>query len=108
MSWLFDTLGEIPAPPTPPFSANPGPQLPLQRDATPLQYLELFFNTSMWLYLVQQTNNYAHHRMSNARPSRRSLFCKSVDVTVAEMKAFVGLILNMGLVQLPEIREYWS
>ena len=31
-----------------------------------------------------------------------------MDVTVAEMKAFVGLILNMGLVQVPEIREYWS
>ena len=24
------------------------------------------------------------------------------------MKAFVGLILNMGLVQVPEIKEYWS
>ena len=102
------TIGEIPAPSTPPFSANSGPQIPLQRDATALEYLQLFFNASIWMYLVQQTNAYAHHRMSNARPSRRSLFRKWVDVTVAEMKAFVGLILSMGLVQIPEVREYWS
>ena len=57
---------------------------------------------------MEQTNAYARHRISNAPPSRRSLFRNWVDVTITQMKAFVGLILNMGLVQLPEIKEYWS
>ena len=41
-------------------------------------------------------------------PSRRSLFRSWKVVTVSEMKAFVGLILNMGLIQLPRLKDYWS
>ena len=29
-------------------------------------------------------------------------------MTVEEMKAFVGVILNMGVVQLPDIKDYWT
>ena len=42
-----------------------------------------------------------------APPSRRSLYRNWRDVTVEEMKAFVGVILNMGVVQLPDIKDYW-
>ena len=65
------TTGTIPNPPTTlPFRATPGLHIPLPRNASPLQYLELFFTL--------------------------------------EMKAFVGVILNMGLVQLADIKDYWS
>ena len=29
-------------------------------------------------------------------------------VTINEMKAFIGIILNMGIIQLQRIRDYWS
>jgi hypothetical protein len=29
-------------------------------------------------------------------------------VSVPEMKAFLGLIINMGLMPLPDIKNYWS
>jgi hypothetical protein len=29
-------------------------------------------------------------------------------VSVPEMKAFLGLIINMGLMPLPDIKDYWS
>jgi hypothetical protein len=29
-------------------------------------------------------------------------------VSVPEMKAFLGLIINMGLIPLPGIKDYWS
>jgi hypothetical protein len=29
-------------------------------------------------------------------------------VSVSEIKVFLGLIINMGLMPLPEIRGYWS
>jgi hypothetical protein len=29
-------------------------------------------------------------------------------VSLPEMKAFLGLILNMGLMSLPNIKDYWS
>ena len=31
-----------------------------------------------------------------------------VDVTVEEMMAFVGLVIAMGVVRLPEIDDYWA
>ena len=40
-------------------------------------------------------------------PSRRSLFRSWKPATVAEIKAFVGVILNMGLVQLSQLKDYW-
>jgi hypothetical protein len=30
------------------------------------------------------------------------------DVSVPEVKAFSGLIINMGLIPLPDIKDYWS
>jgi hypothetical protein len=29
-------------------------------------------------------------------------------VSVPEMKAFSGLNINMGLISLPDIKDYWS
>jgi hypothetical protein len=29
-------------------------------------------------------------------------------VSVPEIKAFLGLIINMGLMPLPDIKDYWS
>jgi hypothetical protein len=30
------------------------------------------------------------------------------DVSVPEMKAFLGLIISMVLILLPDIKDYWS
>jgi hypothetical protein len=30
------------------------------------------------------------------------------DVSVPEVKAFLGIIINMGLIPLPDIKDYWS
>jgi hypothetical protein len=29
-------------------------------------------------------------------------------VSVPELKAFLGVIINMGLMPLPDIKDYWS
>ena len=100
--------GELPAPTVPPFTQRSGAHVSLPRNATPLHYLELFLITTVWIYLVNQTNAYPHHRLSTTPPSRRSLFRNWIDITISQIKTFVGLVLNMGLVQFPEIKEYWS
>ena len=38
----------------------------------------------------------------------RSLYNTWKPVTLDEMKAFIGLIINMGIVQLQDIKDYWS
>jgi len=83
-------------------------RVPLPATATPLQYLELFFTVHLWQYLVDHTNDYATVRLGRMPPRRRSLFRSWKAVTVVEMKAFIGVILNMGLVQLARLKDYWS
>ena len=57
--------------------------------------------------MVDQTNAYAQHNMSHYTKSH-SLYRSWYPVTVIEMKAFVGVILNMGIIQLKNLRDYWS
>jgi hypothetical protein len=38
----------------------------------------------------------------------RSVWNKWSDVCVAEMKAILGLIINIGLMSLPETKDFWS
>ena len=37
-----------------------------------------------------------------------SMYSTWRPVTIDEMKAFVGVILNMGIIQLPDLKDYWS
>ena len=45
---------------------------------------------------------------SSNRLRPRSIFHKWQPVTVAEMEGFLAIILNMGLINLPNIQDYWS
>ena len=96
------------APTVPPFTGTPGPTVVLEDGATPVQYFFLFFTQRIWEFLVEETNRYAAHKIAQKTPSRRSLLSTWKPVTLAEMKAFVGVILNMGIIQLPDIKDYWS
>ena len=95
----------MPHPPTTlPFTATPGLNISLPRNANPLQYLELFMTMSLWRYLIDTTNNYARAHLGSMPPTRRSLFRNWRDISLLEMKAFVGMIINMGLTSFPTSR----
>ena len=91
-----------------PFTAIPGLNTGLPHNASPLQYLELFLTVGVWQYILQTTNNYAAARLHSTPPRRRSVFCNWRDISLVEIKAFVGIIIQMGLVQLSDIKDYWS
>ena len=57
---------------------------------------------------VHPTDNYARVRLQNTAPRRRSVFRNWKDITLVEIKVFVGVIIQMGLVQLSDIKDYWS
>ena len=67
-----------------------------------LDFFELFFTPEVWQLLFTQTNLYAEQK--------RGLVESSVwyPVTENEMKAWLSLYLNMGLVTKPNISAYWS
>ena len=91
-----------------PFHATPGLNIPLSHSATPLQYLELFMTLSVWRHIMNTTNLYARSRLGSMPPTRRSLFSRWRDITLPEIKAFIGIIINMGMVQLTDIKDYRS
>ena len=80
----------------------------LSRSASPIEYFQLFFTTSVLQYIIEKTNEYARATLNAIPPRRRSLFRNWKDVTMREMKAFLAVVIQMGLVQLSDMKDYWS
>jgi len=81
----FDTVTVVPAQP---FCPSDGPG----------EFFNRFFDTDLRDILVEQTNLYA--RQSRIR-------CWQ-DVTVIELKAFISILIAMGLHEVPSADRYWS
>jgi hypothetical protein len=84
------------------FAKNAGPQFKLVPDHDSMGYFSLFFNHELLNNIVIETNKYARHKISEHKLGPRSIWDSWSDVTVPEMKAFIGLIINMGIALLPE------
>lgn len=59
----------------------------------------------MWDLLVEETNKYAAQCRSPQTARRPRPWS---DVTKEEIKAFVGMLMVMGICRLPRIEKYWS
>jgi hypothetical protein len=90
------------------FTENAGPQFNLLPDADAMGYFTLFFNDEFLNNIVIETNRYVRHKISELQLGPRSIWNSWSDVSVLEMKAFIGLIINMGIVLLPDLKDYWS
>ena len=84
------------------FNENPGINVNTRDLKSCLDFFSLFFTPEVWQLLVSQTNLHAEQK--------RGLRESSVwyPVTVDEMKAWLSLYLDMGLVTKPSISSYWS
>ncbi|CAC5402794.1 unnamed protein product [Mytilus coruscus] len=58
--------------------------------------------------LVKETNRYAEHRISMGNLKPRSRLHMWRPVCNEEMKAFLGLLLLMGIIQKPTLASYWE
>lgn len=90
--------------------SRPGFQLaPEERPLDILGYFQLFFTDELFNEIVAATNAYANEKINRKRPLQQfSIWHGWTDVTATEMKAFIGVILNMGLNPKPEIVDYFS
>ena len=104
---IIFTLGTYTPPPLQiKFKETPGPTAPQSNRLKPIQCFNLFFTSAMWQFLVNRTSEYATFKLPQYT-KQCSLYRNWKPVTVNEMKAFVGVILNMGLIQLQNIQDYW-
>lgn len=58
--------------------------------------------------MVVETNRNADQVLSKHRLTKSSRFIKWVPTNDVEMKQFLGLLMWMGLVQMPSLKDYWS
>ena len=96
---------------------NAGESENIQDDVDkPISYLGLFLTPAMLTEIVRQTNHYARQflaqentvrHMQQHRRSRYRLWPQE-GITVAELKAYLGLLFAMGLVKKKKLNDYWS
>jgi len=72
---------------------------------SPFECFTLFFTSAVISILVTQTNLYASQLRSAKVPSPSNRW---EDVTTDEMLAYLGLHIAMGIVNLPNIKDFWS
>ena len=92
------------------FLEDAGPKHMPARDATPLMYFLLFFTDGLLNLMVTETNRYARQFRDATQGTlkRFSRFHRWTDTTNIEMKAFIAIVINMGLNQRPLLQSYWS
>jgi len=78
------------------FKGEPFPPPPLE-EYTPLQYFKQFFDNALIDHLVEQTNLYSMQSTGN-----------SIAVDHDEMEMYLGLLVMMSIIKLPQICMYWS
>lgn len=86
------------------FVKKPGPQY---HNAKLIEYFNLFFTPSLWAMMVEETNRYAEELLTSSTPSDKCRITDWYPVTILEMKAFVAVLLEMGIIKKPTINSYW-
>ena len=96
------------ATPVYPFQANPGVLIKTEENLQPNFFFEVFLNDEVIEFFVAETNSYAEKVCQNMVIKRSSLFRKWEPTNATEMRVFVGLVLHMGVINLPRLSDYWS
>jgi hypothetical protein len=71
-------------------------------------YFRLFFNDELLNNIVIETNRYAKQKFLELQFSPGPIWSRWPDMSVPEVKAFLVQIINLGLIPLPDIKDYWS
>ena len=86
-----------------PYKLKPGPTIDMPADAPAEAYFSKIFDDRVWDLIVTETNRYQHKTVLDSEHSR-----PWEDVTPEEMKAFIGIVILMGILKLPRLEMYWQ
>ena len=79
------------------FSDDAGPFIYLPPDADEIAYFDQLFPETLWNLILTETKRYANDKNR-----------ADDNLSIAELKAFIGLVLAMGIHELPRFKNYWS
>ena len=80
----------------PQFQYPSGPSQETKWAQTPLQVFQLLLTTTILQAIVHQTKLFASQKKVN------------LNYCLEELQAFIGLNIAMGILRLPQVRDYWS
>ena len=83
-----------------PCTIPTGPLVPTS--SNPLEMFSQFFTEDILVGIVQETNRYAQQCLAAANSNT------TWEMTIEELKAYLGFMVVMGMNRWPEIRDYWS
>ena len=88
---------------------DPGPRTNLTNMSTALDFFKLLFTEELLQELVTNTNAYEQQKINALRPLKKnSIWNKWRDVSLEEIKAFIGIITNMGLHDVPDMKDFFT
>ena len=91
-----------------PFTVqNPGVDFPSQPESE-LELLQHFLTDKMPIELVTATNAYAVIKLSGKAFSNNSVWFEWKDVTLVEMKAYLGVIMNITMNEKPDVKFFFN
>lgn len=71
-------------------------------------FFSLFFTEELLKEIVDNTNEYAKEKLATMQLRAYSIWTKWTDITLCELKAYFGVIMNMALHDRPCIFDYFS
>jgi len=83
------------------YNKTPGSTIPIPDDTSSLDLFCRFFTDDVWEFLVTETNRYAHDH-----PSTKPTPQVYKDTGVDEMKAFIGMLVLIGILRLPRLEVH--
>lgn len=78
------------------FKGEPFPDPPLE-DLSPRNYFDMFFDTTLYEIIADETNLYS-----------TQVTGKCINTNSSEIEQFIGILLTMGILKYPQYRMYWS
>nr|CDJ93991.1 similar to piggyBac-derived 2 (AGAP012114-PA) [Haemonchus contortus] len=79
------------------FTQRHGPSNAVSMCSALIDFFQLFIDDNLLTLVETETNRYGSHKDSS-----------SVDTNKEELKKFNALCIQMGLVKMPRLRDYWS
>lgn len=102
-SEVWSDVDEIPN--IPDFTGEPGPKILPTNKKSIKEVVELFIGNDLFQLMINEFNIY--YQQNKDKMSERKKMSKWRDITLAEMKKFLGIIIMMGQVKKDVKDDYW-
>lgn len=82
--------------------------VPVPGEGTPLDFFELIIDNQFLQMVVDETNSFAVRLLVRPGTTDKSRITRWKDITVEELKIFLGLVLHTGTITLSRLCDYWN